>query len=133
MNNLFKNFKSLPEIDFPEGLHGKIMKKLFYKRLKNPVLIIAGFLALNFIILTWRLWVRITEFNTLIIISSLLGSFELSYEYFADFFQAIFKFTPLFTISMILINIVVFIYLYRIWFDFRSLAANKQIVNKGRA
>ena len=133
MNDLFKNFKLLPEIDFPEGLHGKIMKKLFYKRLKTPAMVIAGLLALNFIILTWRFWVRITELNTLTIISSLFDSFELSYEYFADFFQAIFEFTPLFTISMILFNIVAFIYLYRIWLDFRSLATNKQMVNKGRA
>ncbi len=129
MNNLSKNFKSLPEIDFPEGLHGKIMKKLFYKRLKNPVLIIAGLLALNFIILTWRLWVRMAKFNTLIIISSLFDSFELSYGYFADFFHAIFEFTPLFTISMILINIVAFVYLYRIWFDFQSLS-RQQINDK---
>lgn len=133
MNDLFKNFKSLPEIDFPEGLHGKIMKRLFYKQLKTPAVIIVGLLALNFIALTWRLWIRMTEFNTLIIISSLFDSFELSYGYFADFFQAIFEFTPLFTISMILVNIVAFVYLYRIWLDFRSLATSKQMVNKGRA
>jgi hypothetical protein len=130
MNNLSKNFKSLPEIDFPEGLHGKIMKKLFYNKLKTPAVVIAGLLALNFIASTWRLWIRMTEFNTLTIISSLFDSFELRYEYFADFFHTIFEFTPFFTVFMILVDVVAFIYLYRSWFDFQSLAANQQMVNK---
>lgn len=129
MDNLSKNFKALEEIDFPQGLHGKIIKKLIYKKLKTPFFTLFCLFLLNFVILGWRLWLHMEELNTsIVILSPIVGSFELSYEYFTDLSSAISQSIPLFTISATLINAVALVYIYRPYSSIRYLSSNAQIM-----
>jgi hypothetical protein len=125
-NNISQKIKNLPEIEFPEGLHSRIMKQLFFLKLRTPFIIFSSLLSINIIISGWYAWNKIIEMDTIAIIKDMLSGFELSYYFISDFAQTILNYFPITSTIIFVVNILVLAY---ISFLFIKL---KRIETKGR-
>jgi hypothetical protein len=60
-NNIDPSLKSLPEADFPERLHGKIMKRVFFAGYGKYLYASTAILFLNLGVLSREIWRTVSE------------------------------------------------------------------------
>ncbi len=51
-----RHFDQMPEVDVPDGLHGRIMRSLYLQQFKLPLVVINSILFLNLLISGVQLW-----------------------------------------------------------------------------
>lgn len=110
MNAIDQEVKNLPEPEFPEGLHGKIMERIAFLRFRTPFVIITSLLILNLVVSGWRIWLRIGDNDGFMVIKALLDGFEFSADYFNDFFNTIYNTLPLWALGVFIINAFLTVY-----------------------
>ena len=119
MEKLINDLKQI-QIKTPEGLHKKIMSRLFFLRFKRYFLIGIVLLSLNLILISWHIWSRIIEKDILIIIQDMIQEFDLSWVFIEEFITTILEYLPLALIITFVVNVFVMGYLISVFFKFKK-------------
>lgn len=119
--DLAEKIKSLPDINFPDNLHGKIMRKILFLRVKNQFLLVALFLVGNIILSGWHAWVNMVRLETIPVLSALLEGFEFSFEFIRQLYNTITTSVPVTTLSVFIVNVVVASYLFYLYFNLKNI------------
>ena len=121
MDILDKKLEGLAEADFPPGLHGRIMRRVAFLRFRTPSLAILAVLVFNVAISGWRLWLAARENALFSIMQSLFDGFEISSAFLADVLRTLYDTLPMGSLSIMLVNIFLAIYVVYIYRSFRKL------------
>lgn len=121
VNNFSENIKNMTEVEFPKGLHGRIMHKLFFLRYKTHFVTIFSLVSLNVFVSAWRTWTRIVEMDTVAIIKDMLQGFDLSYYFISDFVKTILAYAPIYLFIIFLINTLILSYITYLFVRLRDL------------
>jgi len=109
-----QKIKALSELDFPPGLHGKIMRKLAFLQFRTPFLVVVSLLLLNLIFSGWQIWYRLSESDAFNTFRILLEGAEWNWRTLGDLFEIAQNLFPLgliftFTINILLIAYILFV------------------------
>lgn len=116
MDTLTSAFRELPEHELPTDLHDRIMRKLFYRRLRAPFFALASLLALNLGLSAWHAWARIVDLESVSIVTAMFEGFEVSADFFGMFARNLYEFLPVSAILIFFLNTALagyLVYLYR--------------------
>ena len=102
-----KTIKEMSEIEFPEGLHGKILRQIVFLRFRTPFITVVSLLLLNLVISGWRIGEQLIEAETLAMVALLWDSVELSFSGFFQFILDIVEIAPVGHILLLLLNLAV--------------------------
>lgn len=127
MDNFSEKIKQLSEIEFPPGLHGKIMRKLAFLQFRTPFLVIVGFLTLNLIFSGWRIWSTVSGSEAVSTFKILLESLDWNWHSISDLFSIAQQLFPMGLIVSFLINAVLAGYLIFITGTYKSLLLKNKI------
>ena len=122
MDNLASMMKAIELPDFPAGLHGKIMRRIYFYRLRNPLLGVFGLLIADVMVSGWHVWVRMTQLNTISILMSIFDGFEASADFFTNATQNISDIIPLTSISVFTINSILLAYVALLLVNMRNIS-----------
>lgn len=125
--DLLTRFRQLEEINFPSGLHGKIMRKLVFLQFRTPFLIVTGFLFLNLLLSGWHILEAIKFNQSWELLKIMLADFEWSGEFFANFWAMLREFFPLGLMFGFVFNFGLMFYLFALMKSFRKFS--KQTIN----
>lgn len=114
MDQISQAIKEISEVDFPDGLHGKIMRRLLFLRFRTPFLVISGLLVLNLVVSGWRLWEKMTEMETVLILRTSWDVVELNIASLVDFVRETWSVLPVGALVILFINILVIAYVVRL-------------------
>lgn len=106
-----QTIKEMSEIDFPEGLHGKILRQIVFLRFRTPFVIVVSLLVLNLIISGWRIWEQLLESESLTMISLFWEALELSFGGILQFITDVIAVTPTGYIALFILNLFVLGYI----------------------
>ena len=110
MNGFSSKMKEMSEYAFPQGLHGRIMRRIYFFRLRGPLLTIFFLLAVNAALSAWHVWIRMMQLNTLAIITSMFEVFEASADFFINITQNISQVIPIMSLSVFTLNAALLCY-----------------------
>lgn len=86
-----QTIKELSEIEFPEGLHGRIMRRLLFLKFRTPFAIVVTLLMLNLSLSGVRVWEQVQATEALTIFSLLWENIEFTsagvMQFVADFYE----------------------------------------------
>jgi len=120
MENFLKKIKELPASDFPGGLHNRIISRMVVLKFRTYLIVVTGFLVLNFLALSWHILTRIIDAEAYAIFSTLLQDFELSYSFISDFTEVVFEIIPINLIVAFIINLALIIYFIYFRFSIKN-------------
>lgn len=105
------DLNKIPDSDPPFNLHGKIMKKIYFLKLRTPLYVLIALSAVNLIYSAWHFFANAAEMQTFSIVRTMLEQFELSFDYFAGLFAVILENTSLNLVWPLAINLILIFYL----------------------
>ena len=103
--------KEMSEIEFPEGLHGKILRQIVFLRFRTPFITVVLLLTLNLVISGWRIWEQLLEGQTLAMVGMLWETVEMSFTSLFQFVLDVFEIAPVGHILLLIINFAVLGYI----------------------
>lgn len=122
MSILISQFiKELPEENFPEELHEKILDDVRLHKLKVKFGLVISFLAINFFISLWVIFTKIEDSNIVNVFQYLLDGFEMNTSYLSDVFNTFTQFFPIEYMIMFIINLFVMGYLINASLKFKKI------------
>ncbi len=115
MDNISQTIHELPAVTFPPGLHGKIMRQLFFLKFRVPFFVVSALLFCNIAISGYHAWLRMVDTEAFSIASVLWEGFEWSFDFFSEFMRTVVAYFPIgwlamFTINSLLLGYVIFLY-----------------------
>ncbi len=125
MDEITKKIKELNEIDFPPGLHGKIMRKLAFLQFRTPFLIVVSLLLLNLVFSGWKIWSNLSGSEAVSTFKVLMETFDWTWRSAIEIFNASQELFPMGLIVSFSINIMLAVYLLYIMKEFKNLAIKK--------
>ncbi len=102
-----QTIKEMSEVDFPEGLHGKILRQIVFLRFRTPFVIVVSLLVLNLIISGWRIWEQLLESETITMVALLWEALEFSFGGVLQFATDVFEVAPVGYIALLILNLLV--------------------------
>ncbi len=115
------SLKNMPEMEFPQNLHAKIMRRIMFYKFRTALLLLSAFLAANLGLIIYRISVHVSEFQSFAILSSILKDFELSWEYLSSLLSMGAEVLPLNLLVFGVINAALLAYLISLSFKFKKL------------
>ena len=115
--------KEMEKPEFPAGLHEKIMRRIYFYRLRNPLLGLFGLLVVDVTISGWHVWTRMIQLNTLSILSSIFDGFEASTDFFINATQNISDIIPITSLSVFAINVILLAYVSFLLMNTKKMSA----------
>lgn len=106
-----QTIKAMSEIEFPEGLHGKILRQIVFLRFRTPFITVVLLLTLNLVISGWRIWEQMLEGQTLAMVGMLWETAEIGFSSLFQFMLDVFEIAPVGHILLLFINLVVLGYI----------------------
>lgn len=122
MSDIEHHLRALPNQEIPQGLHGKIMRRIIFIRLRKSAIIMLSFLTLNLIILAWHIWTTTIERETFSVISAMFEGFEMSVSFFKNFADTLLQTVPVVSLTVFIGNIVVMVYIIYLTIKFPNLS-----------
>jgi hypothetical protein len=119
---------NLADQNFPDKLHDKIMRKIFFIKLRTPFLFIITLSCFNLINYAWHFINQAAEMQTWSVISTMFDHFELSSDYLGSFIQTTMENTPINLMIGLIINSILVYYLIYIFQYFKR--SNQTQLNK---
>jgi hypothetical protein len=95
MDNLDKKLKDLNEIEMPSGLHQSIMRNVNYKKVLPLILIPFMILALNFIVVSWHIDLRLVDAEWKDMLLDLWEGFDFTMDFFTTIVESFLEIIPL--------------------------------------
>lgn len=102
-----QTIKEMSEIDFPEGLHGKILRQIVFLRFRTPFFVVVSLLLVNLIISGARIWEQLAESETLTMISLFWSAAELTVGSLSQFVLDVVSIAPVGHILLLALNVLV--------------------------
>ncbi len=124
MDNIFQTIHELPAIEFPSGLHGKIMRQLFFLKFRIPFFVISAFLFCNIIISVYHAWSRMINTEAFSIVVALWEGFEWSFDFFADSARTVVEYFPIGWFLIVMTNSLLLGYVVFLYFSFKKFSVN---------
>ena len=121
---LGQTIKELSDMQFPENLHGKIMRQLVFLKFRTPFLVVVSLLSLNLFFVTWRTWQRFSDTEFIAFTSILLDNFEFTFDFASQLFATIIETTPWLQVMLFLGNVFLLGYIIHIPRMFKQLVKN---------
>ncbi len=125
-DNILKKIKSIRNIEFPKGLHDKIIKELILSKFEFFFAAVLVLLPINLIILGSQIWRSTIEAEASSLINAMLEGFEPSFDFLSSFAQTMAEVLPVNLIIVFILNLIITIYII---IHLRSLL-NKLSFNK---
>lgn len=122
MDNFSQTIHKLPVVEFPLGLHGKIMKQLFFLKFRVPFFIISGILFCNIAVTGYHAWSRMIDTEALSIATALWEGFEWSFDFFSEFARTVIEYFPIGSFIMIMFNALLLEYVVFLYFSFKKFS-----------
>lgn len=127
MNNISRTMRELPVITFPPGLHGKIMRQLFFLKFRIPFFIISALLVCNIAISMYHIWSRMINTEMFSIVATLWEGFEWTFDFFVEFMRTITEYFPIGSFVIVMTNFLLLGYIVFLYFSLKKLSiANSQ-------
>ncbi|MCX6781383.1 MAG: hypothetical protein NT003_04720 [Candidatus Magasanikbacteria bacterium] len=92
--DLGQTIKEMSEIDFPDGLHGKIMRQIVFLKFRTPFITVVTLLVLNLFFSGARILERLATDETLETIIALWQNVEFTLRGLAQFGEDLFEVIP---------------------------------------
>lgn len=102
--------KDMSEIDFPAGLHGKILRQIVFLRFRTPFTIIVSLLSLNLAISSWRVLELFGESEVLTVVSLLWEAADVNFSGFWQFLGDAFSVAPIGPLALFAVNLLALLY-----------------------
>lgn len=116
-----EKIKSIHEVEFPENLHGKIMRKLAFLQFRTPFLIVVSLLILNLLVSGWYIWFKLSGAEAFSTLKILLAGMDFSWSSFSDVWDAAQDLFPLGLMANFAINMLLVVYLLVVVNNFKKL------------
>ena len=116
------SLKNLPDLTVPDGLHGKIMRRVLFLKFRTMLVLVHAFLLVNLGLLVNSITVHIAQHGSFGILQQVLQDFDLSADYFGSLFSMTFAVLPVHLILISLLNIALILYV-----GFLSLELKKYV------
>lgn len=110
-DNFAKTIQNLSEIEFPDNLHGKIMRKLAFLQFRTPFLVVVSLLSLNLLFSAWSIWIKLAGSASFSTFRLILEGFEWNLSSAQELFQTAQELFPLGLMFTFTINILLVVYL----------------------
>ena len=125
-----KELEKLGESDFPPLLHKRIMNKVTLLRFRPFFFVALIVLILNFSVFSFfsvrhLIWNDIGAF-----VGFMVREFELTPEYLFQFLSVVYENTPLGLIFAALLNLLISVYLWRLYLNFKYALSNPLVEKK---
>ena len=122
MDNFSRAIRSMHEIQFPNTLHGKIMRKLAFLQFRTPFILIVTLLCTNIFVSGFQIWTHLSENESIEIMKSFSINFDWSWPSFLDIFSTFSDVFPITLIISFVLNILMILYLFYLMRSFKKLA-----------
>lgn len=106
-----QTIKDMSEIEFPEGLHGKILRRILFLKFRTPFVVVMTLLILNLIISGFRIWERLLDAEAFTILSLLWETLEFNLAGVGQFLTDIYDVLPVGYLVLFAINLLAFAYI----------------------
>lgn len=126
MDKIFYALQALPEVSFPSGLHGKIMRQLFFLKFRVPFFVISGILFCNIAIVGYHAWLRMIDTEAFSIAVALFDGFEWSFDFFSEFARTVIEYFPVGSFTIIMLNALLFGYVVWAYTSFKKFSVVNQ-------
>ncbi len=117
MEKIEQKIKSINDIEFPEGLHGRIIRSIMVRRYRWPLFSALGVVVFNVIISGLRLQSSFAESGAPAAFNSFFRGFSTDYDFVSDFAGLINDYIPLHSLAIFLVNLVFIGYIAKLYFD----------------
>ena len=111
--HLNKELKKLPDHEIPDGLHPRIVRKVFFRYLLSASFPLILLLGTNLVISGWWAGMKLREMETFSVARVLLDGFEFSTSFVSDFATTLLNVLPIFSLAVFLINLIAIVYAIR--------------------
>lgn len=129
MDSLEQHISQLADPDLPEGLHGRIMRRLTFARFHRAFWATVSVLSLNLAVSGWYLWKRLIETDALATIRFLLEDFSWSLAGTKEFLSIAREFFPVGLLVSFTLNAAIVIYVSFLFRSFKKLSRRGHTVN----
>ncbi len=120
-----QTIKDLAEIDFPEGLHGKILRQILFLRFRTPFLIVTTLLILNLVISGWRVWEKLLDVQAFAIFMIFWEALEWTGAGIMQFIVDSYELLPMGQLTLFFVN--AFVLFYVAWYVPRAFQKTKEL------
>jgi len=122
MDELSETIKNISEINFPPGLHGKIMKRVAFLQFRTPFIAVVSLLVLNLIVSGWQIWSKVSETQSFSILGELTSGLDWNLNSVLDLLKTINELFPVGLIVTFLVNVLLVAYLFYLMRSFKKLS-----------
>lgn len=119
--------KQMSDIQFPDGLHGRIMRHLVFLKFRTPFLVITALLTANLVVTGWRLWERLAEEQAPLLFSILLENAEWTLVSLTQLARTAFDVAPIPVMVTFALNALALVYVLRLPRRFAQLTVSPSI------
>lgn len=113
--NIETAMKTVAQLEFPRGLHERIMRRVWFTKLRTPIAIIGSLFFINFAVIIWRLWVHLGENEGYYLLRTILEDLEWDQGSLRFAWSEIVDIVPLSLIVGIVVNVALLLYIYRVF------------------
>lgn len=113
--NLQTAMKTITQLEFPRGLHERIMRRVWFTKFHAPILMIGLLFFINFAVIIWRLWVHLGENEGYYLLRTILQDLEWDQGSLRFAWSEIVDIVPLSLIVEIVVNVALLLYVYYVF------------------
>ncbi len=117
---LTEKFRELPRLDLPSDVHDKIMTRVVSSRFGHAFATILALLFTNLAVATTFLIIRMVHNDAFSFINFMVKEFELSGNYFNQFWTVLYQNIPNGLFLAVLLNIILIGYIFKFRFLFKN-------------
>ena len=117
MEKIEQKIRGVSDIEFPEGLHGRIIRSIIIRRYRWPLLSVLGVVVFNVIISGIRLHATIFGNGSIAAFGSFFSNFSMDYDFVSDFSGLVADYIPLHSLAIFLVNLALTGYIAKLYFD----------------
>lgn len=121
-NDLSEKLKQIPEVQFPLGLHARVMASAIFLKFRTKLILFSGLLSLGLLFSGWHIWIKIRGFEALSVMQTVLSGFQADLSFVNDFIQTFYGFFPVASIFIFLVNLTLMIFLGYLFFAFKKMS-----------
>jgi len=117
MDKIEQRIKNINDIEFPDGLHGRIVRSIAMRRYRWQLLAVLSVVIFNVGISGLRLHASISESGAIQAFGSFFVNFDMNYNFVSDFWGLVADYIPLHSLSIFLVNFALAGYIAKLYFD----------------
>lgn len=117
MEKIEQKIRGINDIEFPEGLYGRIIRSIIIRRYRWPLFSVLGVVVFNVIVSGLRLQSSFAESGATTTFNSFFKGFSMDYNFIQDFSGLVADYIPLHSLAIFLVNLALTGYIAKLYFD----------------